>query len=51
MRLYDESATISRAVTNIPTSREALVSGKIAVTTSATSRARRSPPATSSAAS
>lgn len=34
IRLYDESATISRAVTNIPTSREALVSGKIAVTTS-----------------
>ena len=33
MRLFDESATISRAVTNVPTSREVLVSGKVAVTT------------------
>lgn len=31
IRLYDESATISRAVTNIPTSREVMVSGKIGV--------------------
>ncbi|UQE75863.1 MspA family porin [Gordonia sp. PP30] len=33
MRLYDESARIERAVTNVPTSREVWVSGKVAVTT------------------
>lgn len=34
IRLFDESARISRAVTNIPTSREIMVSGKVRVTTS-----------------
>ncbi|GAC80559.1 MspA protein [Gordonia malaquae] len=33
IRLYDESVRVSRAVTNIPTSREAWVTGKIAVST------------------
>ncbi|GAA4666314.1 MspA family porin [Gordonia humi] len=33
IRLYDESVTRSRAVTNIATSREAWVSGKIAINT------------------
>ena len=33
IRLYDESARIERAVTNVPTSREVWVSGKVAVTT------------------
>ncbi|WOC11365.1 MspA family porin [Gordonia sp. MP11Mi] len=33
IRLYDESVTRSKAVTNVPTSREAWVSGKIAITT------------------
>lgn len=34
IRLYDESARITRAVTNIQTSREVWVSGKVRVTTS-----------------
>ncbi|MGB3602223.1 MspA family porin [Gordonia sp. (in: high G+C Gram-positive bacteria)] len=34
MKLYDESAKISRAVSNISTSREVMVSGKVRVTTS-----------------
>ena len=34
IRLYDESARITRAVTNVPTSREVWVSGKVRVTTS-----------------
>src|SRR5690606_17235791 len=34
IRLFDESYRISRAVTNIQTSREVLVSGKVRVTTS-----------------
>lgn len=34
IKLYNESARISRAVTNIPTSREVMVSGKVRVTTS-----------------
>lgn len=34
IRLYDESYRITRAVTNIPTSREVWVSGKVRVTTS-----------------
>ncbi|GAA4738938.1 MspA family porin [Gordonia alkaliphila] len=33
IRLFDESARITRAVTNVPTSREVQVSGKVAVTT------------------
>ncbi|MCF8601937.1 MspA family porin [Gordonia sp. HY442] len=33
IRLFDESVTRTKAVTNIPTSREVLVSGKIAITT------------------
>ncbi|QRY63328.1 MspA family porin [Gordonia sp. PDNC005] len=33
IRLYDESVRVARAVTNIPTSREAWVTGKIAVST------------------
>ncbi|MCF8611600.1 MspA family porin [Gordonia sp. HY285] len=33
IRLYDESVTRSKAVTNIPTSREVWVSGKIAIST------------------
>ncbi|MGB3699076.1 MAG: MspA family porin [Gordonia sp. (in: high G+C Gram-positive bacteria)] len=33
IRLYDEAARVSRAVTNIPTSREVMVSGKVRVTT------------------
>lgn len=33
IRLYDESVTRTKAVTNIPTSREVLVSGKIAIST------------------
>ncbi|MCF8590522.1 MspA family porin [Gordonia liuliyuniae] len=33
IRLYDESVTRSKAVTNVPTSREAWVSGKIAIST------------------
>ncbi|MYR08006.1 hypothetical protein GTV32_17620 [Gordonia sp. SID5947] len=34
VHLYDESATIQRPVTNVPTSREVWVSGKIKVSTS-----------------
>lgn len=34
MRLFDESYTVRRAVTHVPTSREVWVSGKVAVTTS-----------------
>lgn len=34
INLFDESARVSRAVTNIPTSREVMVSGKVRVTTS-----------------
>lgn len=34
IKLYDESAKISKAVTNIPTSREVMVSGKVRVSTS-----------------
>lgn len=34
IRLYDESYTIRRAVTNVPTSREVWVSGKVRVNTS-----------------
>jgi hypothetical protein len=33
IRLYDESVRVARAVSNIPTSREAWVTGKIAVST------------------
>ncbi|WP_132994034.1 MspA family porin [Gordonia zhaorongruii] len=33
IRLFDESVRVSRAVTNIPTSREVWVSGKVAVST------------------
>ncbi|MGO3325742.1 MspA family porin [Gordonia sp. (in: high G+C Gram-positive bacteria)] len=33
IRLYDESVTRARATTNVPTSREAWVSGKIAIST------------------
>lgn len=32
IKLFDESARVSRAVTNVPTSREVMVSGKIRVT-------------------
>ncbi|MFZ2511366.1 MAG: MspA family porin [Gordonia sp. (in: high G+C Gram-positive bacteria)] len=34
IRLFDESYSIQRAVTNVPTSREVFVSGKVRVTTS-----------------
>jgi len=34
IRLYDEAVRVSRAVTNVPTSREVWVSGKVAVNTS-----------------
>ncbi|ALG83883.1 membrane protein [Gordonia phthalatica] len=34
IKLYDQSARVSRAVTNIPTSREVMVSGKVRVATS-----------------
>ncbi|MFT3715941.1 MAG: MspA family porin [Gordonia sp. (in: high G+C Gram-positive bacteria)] len=34
IRLFDESYKITRAVTNVPTSREVFVSGKVRVTTS-----------------
>ena len=33
IRLYDESVRITRAVTNVPTSREVFVTGKVAVST------------------
>lgn len=34
IKLFDESATVKRAVTSVPTSREVWVSGKVRVTTS-----------------